>query len=97
MERREQIMAWLKAILNKNLSGFAYKAFIFGSQANLTVLRRSDIDIGIMAENKIPDPIMAKIFAEIEELPMLFNIDVVDFNEVDEKFKSVALQNIEQL
>lgn len=97
MERREQIIGWLKQVLDKNLSGIAFNAFIFGSQANLPVLKRSDIDVGIIADQKIPNHLMARIFADIEQLPMLFNIDLVDFYEVDERFRSIALQNIEQL
>ncbi len=97
MERRKQLMGWLKQILDKNLSRFAFNAFIFGSQANLPVLKRADIDIGIIADQKIPTHLMARISADIEELPMLFNIDLVDFYEVDDRFRSIALQNIEQL
>ena len=90
-------MKWLKEILDKNLSGISFNAFIFGSQANKLVLGRSDIDIGILAKDKIPLKNMAKITADIEQLPMLFNVDLVDFNEVDAQFKAVALKNIEEL
>jgi predicted nucleotidyltransferase len=97
MERRQQIINWIKEILDKNLSGISYRAFIFGSQANKTFLRRSDIDVGIMADDAITSYQFSKIQAEIEELPMLYNIDLVDFSDVDAKFKSVALKNIETL
>jgi predicted nucleotidyltransferase len=97
MERRQQILLWLKEILDKNLSGISYDAFIFGSQANKTSLRRSDIDVGIMADDKITSYQLSTINAAIEELPMLYKVDLVDFNEVDMKFKSIALKNIERL
>jgi|SRR5665213_87624 len=97
MDRKKQIISWLKDILDKNLSGISFRAFIFGSQANRAVLSRSDIDVGIIAESKISLQQLAKIYADIEALPMLYKIDLVNFNEVDEQFKSVALKNIESL
>ncbi|MGZ3778707.1 MAG: nucleotidyltransferase domain-containing protein [Mucilaginibacter sp.] len=97
MKRREQILLWIKQVLDKNLSGISYSAFIFGSQANRTSLIRSDIDIGIVADAEITSWQLSKIIGDIEQLPMLYKIDLVDFREVDDKFKSVALQNTERL
>ncbi len=97
MDRRQQIFYWLKEILEANLTGINYRAFIFGSQANLTELRRSDIDLGILGDEPIPTQQLSKINEAIENLPMLYNIDLVDFNEVDERFKAVALRNVEWL
>lgn len=99
MERRKQIIGWIKKLLDEHLSGISYNAFIFGSQANKTVLSRADIDIGIIAADgdKITHHQLAKINAAIEELPMLYKIDLVNFNEVDLQFKTVALKNIETL
>jgi predicted nucleotidyltransferase len=97
MERRKQILNWLKEIFDKNLPGISFRAFIFGSQANKTLLTRSDIDVGIISEDKITSQQFANIYAEIEELPMLYKIDLVNFKEVDAYFKSVALKNVERL
>jgi predicted nucleotidyltransferase len=97
MERRQQIIYWLKEILDKNLSGISYNAFIFGSQANKAVLSRSDIDVGIMSEDKITAFQFSKINEDIENLPMLYKVDLVNFKEVDPQFKSIALKNIERL
>jgi DNA polymerase sigma len=97
MERRKQILFWIKEVLDKNLSGISYHAFVFGSQANKISLSRSDIDVGIMADDVIPSWQLSNIIGDIEELPMLYKIDVVDFKEVDDQFKEVALQNIERL
>lgn len=97
MERRQEILCWLREILNKNLFGVSYSAFIFGSQANKTFLTRSDIDIGIITDSKLTNHQLSKITADIENLPMLYNIDLVNFNEVDAQFKSIALKNIERL
>lgn len=97
MNRRQQIFFWLREILKKNLTNTSYRAFVFGSQANLLELRRADIDLGLMAEDPLSTQQLSKINAEIEELPMLYNIDVVDFQTVDQQFKDVAMKNIEWL
>jgi predicted nucleotidyltransferase len=96
MDRRAQILSWIKEIIQKNMSG-KYSAFIFGSQANSGQLKRSDIDIGIIADVPISVQQLCSINEAIEQLPMLYKIDVVNFNEADEKFKTVALRNIELL
>jgi predicted nucleotidyltransferase len=97
MERRKQILLWIKEVIDKNLSGISYNAFIFGSQANKISLSRSDIDVGIMTDDTITSFQLSNINADIEQLPMLYKIDMVNFKEVDERFKSVALKNIERL
>jgi predicted nucleotidyltransferase len=95
--RRAQIKQWLKTTLNDNLQGISYRAFIFGSQANKQELSRSDIDLGILADNEIPAINMFKISKAIEDLPMLYKIDLVDFTQVNSDFRAVALKNVEWL
>jgi uncharacterized protein len=95
--RRAQIKQWLQVTLKDNLQDISYRAFIFGSQANLSELIRSDIDVGILADNEIPATHMVRISNAIEDLPMLYKIDLVDFSQVDDKFKAVALKNVEWL
>jgi predicted nucleotidyltransferase len=97
MDRRKQIIQWLKEIIDENLCGLSYKAFIFGSQANKTILKRSDIDVGIIADDNLTDYKLSKINEAIEKLPMLYKIDLINFRDVDPKFKSVAMENIEWL
>ena len=97
MERRQQILHWIKKVLDKNLSGISYNAFLFGSQANKSILSRSDIDVGITSNDIITSSQLSGIYADIEELPMLYKIDLVDFRQVDDTFKSVALKNVEML
>ncbi len=97
MNRREEIFSWISEILQKNLDQTNYRAFIFGSQANLKELRRADIDLGLLSDEQISTLKLVKITNEIEDLPMLYNIDLVDFSAVDEQFKSIAMKNIEWL
>ena len=96
-DRRTQIKQWLKTTLEDNLQDISYRAFIFGSQANREELIRSDIDLGILADKEIPAINMVRISTAIEDLPMLYKIDLVDFTQVTEKFREVALKNVEWL
>ena len=95
--RRTQIKQWLKEVLENNLNGISYRAFIFGSQANQEDLKRSDIDVGILADDEISAIKLMKINNAIDELPMLYKIDLVDFKQVTDSFKAVALKNVEWL
>lgn len=74
-----------------------YRIFFFGSRVNANADPRSDIDIGIETAGEIPLNILNEIKAELEELPLLQKFDVVDFKNVSEDFKKVALQKIEVL
>jgi predicted nucleotidyltransferase len=95
--RRLQIKQWLKEVLENNLRGVSYRAFIFGSQANKADLIRSDIDVGILADEAIPSVHFVNIGNAIEDLPMLYKVDLVDFYEVGDRFREVAMRDVEWL
>ena len=96
-KRRTEIKKWLAEVLEKNLTGINYRAFIFGSQANKSDLIRSDIDLGILSDSGISPDCLVRIDNAIEDLPMLYKIDLVDFNNVGDRFKAAALKNVEWL
>ncbi len=70
------------------------KVFIFGSRATGTNRKFSDIDLGIEPKSELP--IMTKIDLEDEfdqsDLP--YRVDIVDFNNVSENFKKVAMKKV---
>lgn len=84
-------------IINQKLDLSHYKIFLFGSRINGTADERSDIDIGIQSlDSYLPTGVISDLQLELDEkLPILQKIDLVDFNNVAEDFKKVALQNIE--
>lgn len=85
----------IKRIVKSNLKIPHYKVFIFGSRANGKATNRSDYDIGIEAEEKISALTLGQIGEELNNLPILQKIDVVDFSTVGKEFKNIALQKIE--
>ena len=74
-----------------------YRVFFFGSRVDGKADERSDIDLGIEGSEPIRASTMLDIHEEIENLPTLYKIEVVDFSEVSEKFKEVAKQHREML
>jgi predicted nucleotidyltransferase len=92
----EKLKEEILKILGKYLDPPQYKVFFFGSRAKGNVDERADIDIGIEGP-EIPAHIKLEIEEELENLPILYKIDFVDFNNVDEKFKKVAKEYIEYI
>ena len=90
----EKLKKEILAILSKYLDLSQYKIFFFGSRVKNKSTPTSDIDIGIIGPPIAPSA-WAQIEEEIENLPTLYKIDLVDFNWVSREFKEEALKNIE--
>jgi len=93
----EELKEKIVEIIKRQLNLPHYKVFLFGSQANKKADERSDLDIGIEASSPLPPHVLAKIREELDQLPVIQKIDLVDFNLVSSDFKEVALQSIEVL
>jgi predicted nucleotidyltransferase len=74
----------------------AVKIFLFGSRATGQHTLRSDYDIGIEAAAPIPLEMLGRIQADLDELPVLPKIDVVDLRRVGAAFKQAALTSVIQ-
>lgn len=96
-ESEEKFKKEVLNIMKEYLDLKEYKIFFFGSRVINKGSDRSDIDIGIIGKRPVPPIIFSEIEEKIENMPILYTIDMVDFNNVPEKFKKVALQNIEPL
>jgi predicted nucleotidyltransferase len=70
---------------------------LFGSWAKGNALPTSDVDLGILGDKKIPFEDMTNIKHEIGQISTLRGIDVVDLNNVDERFKMHALRHTKPL
>lgn len=84
-------------IIGRYLDLKKYKVFFFGSRVKGDNFPRSDIDIGIKGPKTVPFEVVVRIKEDIENLPTLYKFDVVDFKDVSEKFKKIALKNIEYI
>lgn len=87
----------IRHIVAKHLSPNQYRVFFFGSRVNGTGSERSDIDIGIAGDEAVPAGALARIREELDELPVLYRIDVVDFARVSPRFRKEALKHNESI
>ena len=93
---------WLKQeirrILAKYLPENEYKIFFFGSRVKGDNFERSDIDLGISGPGPLPAQTKLDIEEDLENLPILYPIDLVDFEKnASDTFKKHALKDVEYL
>ncbi len=93
----QELESEIKAIIGQKLDLNEYELFYFGSRVTDRGDEHSDIDIGIKGPKKVPLNILSEIEEDIEWIPTLYSIDVVDFNSVSDDMKSVALEKIEKI
>ena len=91
----EKLKKEILEIAGRYLNLGDYKIFFFGSRVKGDNFPRSDIDIGIEGPKPISVKAKLDIKEELENLPILYKIDFVDFKNVSEKFKKIALENLE--
>ncbi len=82
-------------IIRSYLSQKDYTILLFGSWATIKALPTSDIDIAILGKNRVDDFILIKMKEEIENLPTLRSIDIVDLNIFDERSREKILRYAE--
>lgn len=87
--------AWLKLIRAKVQKYLpSSRAFIFGSRALNNNRLFSDVDIGIISDQKIKGSLWENLEEELENSPLPYRINLVDFQTVSEQFKKIALKKI---
>jgi predicted nucleotidyltransferase len=98
-ETKAYIEKRLPARLMKKLYSLARKydkkgaqVFIFGSFASSTDRKTSDLDLGVTWSKKRSARIFSEIYQDIQKLPTIRKIDLVDMELVDEVFKIKAMK-----
>jgi predicted nucleotidyltransferase len=85
----EKLASQILEIVGKHLDTSEYKVFFFGSRTVGKGNEYSDVDVGIQGPERISWETMSKIKGEIEELPTLYKVDIMDFYNAPEKFRRV--------
>ena len=67
--------------------------FLFGSRADNTFTDDSDLDIGLLSDEKIDLLLFHKIREKLEKSVVPYHIDLVDLRRTDEEFRNIALDN----
>jgi len=68
--------------------------FLFGSRVAKHHSSRSDADIGLLAEEKLPEKLFHQIRNAIDASIIPWEVDIVDFTRVDSSFKQQALKDL---
>lgn len=74
-----------------------YRVFFFGSRVTGRAHERSDIDVGIEGPGEVPPRVLADIKEQINNLPTLYTVDVVDFVRASPGFRRIAKEKIEMV
>jgi type I restriction enzyme S subunit len=69
------------------------RIFLFGSRARGDASHSSDFDICIMSDEPIDSNLFAQIRAVFEESFVPFNVDLVDYSQTTEEFRSIAMKD----
>lgn len=92
---QEKLQQLIKEVFGKHLQIDNYRLFFFGSRVKGDNSPRSDIDLGIEGTQRLSFKTKLSIEEELQNLPILYKIDLVDFKNVSGDFKKSALQNAE--
>ena len=93
----KESLKFIRDTVYKYLSEEEYEAFVYGSRADGTAQKWSDIDVGIRGTKKVPFDVLATIRGEIEDSDIPYLVDVVDFNRASEKFARIATKGVLRL
>lgn len=96
-ESPDTIKKQIIEIVGKRLDLNRHRLFFFGSRVSGRGDERSDIDVGIEGPEPLPAKALSEIEDEIENLPVLYKIEIVDFQKVSPEFREVALQHVEEI
>lgn len=96
-ESVEKLKIEVLRIIKQYLNIDDYRVFFFGSRVAGVENELSDIDIGIEGRESIPSGVLSGIENELDNLPILYKIDIVDFKKVLPDFYKVAIQRIEPI
>lgn len=84
---------FISSVLQRRLPA-GYKAFIFGSRAQKSNRKYSDLDLGILGRDSLPTSTIALIKNDLEESSLPYRVDLIDFTTVTDKFKNSAMRKI---
>lgn len=94
---QDPVLDHIRAIVRKHIPDSSFKLFVFGSRAVGSAKKYSDYDIGLEGNAPVPLGVLGEISADLEESDIPYHVDVVDFYEIDQVFRTIAFQKIQSL
>jgi predicted nucleotidyltransferase len=74
-----------------------YTVFLFGSRATSRAQARSDFDIGITGPRALPLKTFYKLENALDDIPTLYEIELVDMNRVSPAVRAEAMKTMKIL
>ena len=85
-------------VLQENIPQKDAKFYVFGSRAKGNYKEYSDIDIAVqLQDEKLSADILGKILIEFSDSTLPYEVDVVDLNAIDKKFKELILDSLVEI
>ena len=86
---------YLKKLKTAALTAFKnqrVKIILFGSRARADNHKRSDVDIGLLAQGKLDKRKLLQLKEKVESLNLPYKVEIVDFSAVSKDFKKEAMK-----
>jgi uncharacterized protein len=87
------ILTRIVHVIRRYLPDESHRILLFGSWATLEAAPTSDIDIAIVGATAVDPTVMSGIHEEIEKLPTLRKIQVIDAQHVHDRFRDRVLSH----
>ncbi len=81
-----------RRIVLELLAPYDVSVYLFGSRANGTMTRNSDIDVAVLSKELLPAGLLSIIREKLEDSQILYNVDLVDLSEVSQEFKDKVIR-----
>ena len=77
----------VREIVLAHLKGYKTRVYLFGSQATGKATRYSDIDIGVLPLEPLPNLVFFNIREALDESNIIRTVDVVNLLEADDRLR----------
>ena len=94
----EKHLDFIQKVLRENIPQKDAKFYVFGSRSKGNYREYSDIDIAVKLENeRLSADVLGKILLEFSDSTLPYEVDVIDLNAIDEKFKQLIDKSLIEL
>ncbi len=95
---KKRHLDFIMQVLADNIPQKEAKFYIFGSRAKGNYKEYSDIDIAVkLPDKKLSADILGKILMEFSDSTLPYEVDVIDLNAIDDKFKNLIKNSLAEL
>jgi len=97
VQLEEKDLKTAKKLLKMELEGTNSKVYVFGSRADGTARKFSDLDLAIdFNGQKMPDSIKYELENFFEVSNISIRVDIVDLNAISENFKKIISPDLQE-